>query len=175
MKGIVWWTAVVSCIPLALGGLRTLGQTPEPSRAPQEQSTPAPADSSYESFGIYANTAPRPSAAEPVATSLPLALQPGDRIALIGNTLFERSQLFGQFEALLHRQFPEHRLVVRHLAWSADAIGLQPRPDNFADTEQHLTHERADVILAAFGFNESFSGPTGLAEFQHQLQSYVRS
>ncbi|MEZ6114820.1 MAG: GDSL-type esterase/lipase family protein, partial [Pirellulaceae bacterium] len=128
---------------------------------------------SFDRFGIYEATAPRPQAIEPRATTLPLELRKGDRIALIGNTLFERSQLFGQFEALLHRQFPDHELVVRHLAWSADQIDLQPRPDNFADTFQHLKHERVDVIFAAFGFNESFAGPAGLVDFRQKLSTYV--
>src|SRR5205823_8203284 len=94
-------------------------------------------------------------------------------IALIGNTLFERAQEFGHFEALLQQRFPQHQLIVRHLAWSADAIDVQPRPANFADTEQHLRHEQADVIFAAFGFNESFAGEVGLEAFRKALSTYV--
>ncbi len=127
----------------------------------------------FEKFAIYEKTAPRPAKAQPIVTKLPLALSKGDNIALIGNTLFERSQEFGHFEALLHQQFPQHELVVRHLAWSADAIDVQPRPANFADTEQHLTHEQADVIFAAYGFNESFAGEAGLDAFRQKLTEYI--
>ncbi len=123
--------------------------------------------------GIYRKTAPRAGPAEPVATRLPLELEPGARIAYIGNTLLERARHFGHFEALLHQRHPRHRLVVRNLAWPADTPDLQPRPLNFADTEQHLTHERADVILAAYGFNESFAGEEGLAEFRRALSDHV--
>ncbi|MFN9039267.1 MAG: hypothetical protein ACK5YO_23415, partial [Planctomyces sp.] len=133
------------------------------------------ANDQFTRFGIYAATAPRATAADPVVTGLPLQLQPGDRVALIGNTLLERSQEFGHFEAMLHQLFPELNLVVRHLAWSADEIGLQPRPANFADTEQHLVHEKIDVIIAAFGFNESFAGEQGLPEFQRQLSAWLQS
>ncbi|GDX94160.1 hypothetical protein LBMAG46_41700 [Planctomycetia bacterium] len=133
------------------------------------------ANDQFTQFGIYAATAPRATAADPVVTGLPLQLQQGDRIALIGNTLLERSQEFGHFEAMLHQTFPELNLVVRHLAWSADEIGLQPRPANFADTEQHLVHEKIDVIIAAFGFNESFAGEQGLPEFQRQLSAWLQS
>jgi putative heme-binding domain-containing protein len=73
----------------------------------------------------------------------------------------------------VQKAFPDKQLVVRHLAWSADAIDLQPRPDNFADTQQHLTHERADVIFAAFGYNESFAGEKGLADFRKSLSQYL--
>ncbi len=127
----------------------------------------------YTPFAIYEQTAPRPSDVDPTPTTLPLVLKPADHIALIGNTLFERSQDYGFFEAYLHARFPTHHLQVRTLAWSADAIDLQPRPANFADTEQHLTHEKADVIFAAYGFNESFAGESGIADFRKQLGSFV--
>ncbi len=127
----------------------------------------------YEPFGIYAKSAPRAKSTEPIETKLPLRLNKRDRIAFIGNTLLERSQDFGHFEAMLQQAFPKHELVTRTLAWSADEIDLQPRPDNFADTEQHLSHEKADVIFAAFGFNESFAGEDGLPEFRKKLAEYI--
>ena len=92
---------------------------------------------------------------------------------MIGNMLLERSQHFGYIETLLHQRLPEHQLVIRHLGWPADTVQVQPRPDNFADVDQHLYHERADVILAAFGFNESFDGPDGADEFRKGLREQV--
>lgn len=130
-------------------------------------------DTDFTPFGIYAQTAPRAEKVQPTTTKLPLQLRSGSRIALIGNTLFERAQLFGVFESMLHQRFPEQQLIVRNLAWSADEVDLQPRPDNFADLEQHLTHERADVVLVAFGFNESFAGIAGLDGFQRSLSEFV--
>ncbi len=127
----------------------------------------------FEQYGIYQQTAPRPKSVKPVATQLPLKLHAGDRIALIGNTLLERMQHFGHFEALLQQTHTEHELVVRNLCWPADTPDLQPRPENFADVEQHLFHERADVIFAAFGFNESFAGEQGLPAFRKSLSSFV--
>src|SRR5262249_27111339 len=67
---------------------------------------PEARDPEFAKYAIYEQSAPRPAAAPPIATSLPLVLQPGDRIGFIGNTLFERAQLFGQVEALLHQRFP---------------------------------------------------------------------
>src|SRR5688572_21200236 len=43
---------------------------------------PEPRDPEFAKYGIYEQTAPRPQLAEPVATSLPLDLKPGDRVAL---------------------------------------------------------------------------------------------
>src|SRR5437899_2215487 len=66
---------------------------------------PQPRDPEFAHFGIFEQSAPRPTAAAPMATSLPLDLRPGDHIGFIGNTLFERAQLFGHIEALLHERF----------------------------------------------------------------------
>ena len=128
----------------------------------------------YLKYGIYAETAPRASTIEPQATRLPLAPQPNQRIMLVGNTLLERSQYFGYFEALIQQAYPNHELQVRNLAWSADTPDLQPRPANFADLEQHLTHEEADIIFLAYGFNESFAGEQGLESFRVALTDRIR-
>jgi glucose/arabinose dehydrogenase len=103
-----------------------------------------------------------------------LQLQPNDRIVLIGNTLAERMLYFGHWEALLHARFPEHNLVVRDLGWSADELTLRPRSKDF-DHHGHTLHDhKPDVIIAAFGFNESFGGEAGLAKFEKDLDDFVR-
>ncbi|HEY8548864.1 MAG TPA: alpha-glucuronidase family glycosyl hydrolase [Vicinamibacterales bacterium] len=102
-----------------------------------------------------------------------LVLQPNDRIILLGNTLAERMQHFNHFETLLMTRFPELQLTVRNLGWSADTITLQPRPLNFGDAAKHLREQKADVILAFFGLNESFEGETGLPQFERDLEAYV--
>jgi len=127
----------------------------------------------FSRYGLNLEAAPRPAACAPVATTLPLELRRGDHVCLIGNTLFERAALFGDIPATLHAAFPDKELVVRTLAWSADEVALAPRPDNFADLEQHLTFCQADVILAAYGFNESFAGPEGLPAFRDKLAAFL--
>ena len=142
------------------------------TKAAEVASTP-PADAEFTRYGIYESTAPRAKAATPVITELPLKLKKGDRIALVGNGLLERAQDHGYLEALLQQKFPHHNLSVRNLAWAADEVGLMPRPANFADLEQHLVHEKTDVILATFGFNESFAGEAGLPAFKQKLAAFV--
>lgn len=130
-------------------------------------------DPDFGKFGIYLKSAPRPERVEVTKTSLPLEIQKGSRIAYIGNTLLEREQYFGYIESGIQAAYPEANLVFRNLAWSADTPEIQPRPDNFADLEQHLTYEKIDIILASFGFNESFEGDEGLEAFRQSLTSYV--
>ena len=124
-------------------------------------------------FGRYAADAPRPSSTSAAITSLPLKIDSPVRITLIGNTLFDRANDYGYFEAYLHQKFATRKLVVRNLAWAADEVDLQPRADNFADLEQQLTVEKADIIFAAFGFNESFGGPEKAASFRARLTRFI--
>ena len=53
---------------------------------------------------------------------LPLEVKPKQRIALIGNTLFDRMRDYGQFEAMLQQRFAKEEIVIRNLAWSADEV-----------------------------------------------------
>jgi lysophospholipase L1-like esterase len=112
-----------------------------------------------------------PLAARAQAPSL--ELRPHDRIVFVGNTLAERMQHFNHFETLLMARFPAHQLSVRNLGWSGDTIALQPRPLNFGDATRHLTEQKADVILAFFGLNESFDDEAGLPAFERDLDRYV--
>ncbi len=103
-----------------------------------------------------------------------LKLEQGDHVCFIGNTLAERMQWDGYFETLLHARFPQHNLVVRNLGWSADEIKLRPRSLDFGSPDEHLTRQQADVVLLFFGFNESFAGPQGLAQFEKDLDELIR-
>lgn len=153
--------------------LKPLGEEKEDAKNRETGKENPKEDPSLEKYAIYEKTAPRPEMTDPVHTSLPLKLEKGDRIALIGNTLFDLMREQGQFESMIHTGFPGKDLVIRNLSWSADTINIEPRPENFADTEQHLRHENADVIFAAFGFNESFAGLDGIPDFRKDLSDYL--
>ncbi len=133
-----------------------------------------PKDPDLEQYAIFEATAPRPQPTAPAVTALPLKLRPDDRVVLIGNTLFDRGAGFGYFETRVQQQFPELRLRFRTLAWSADEIDLRPRPKNFGDLDQHLTAQQADVIFAAYGYNESFAGEAAIPEFRERLTGFLR-
>lgn len=104
-----------------------------------------------------------------------LELRKGDRIILIGNTLAERMQYYGHFETLLHARFPELELVVHNLGYSADELTLRPRQARFDDHGHTLKDEKPDVLIAVFGFNESFAGPAGLGKFKTDLENFIKT
>ncbi|MDP7050485.1 MAG: HEAT repeat domain-containing protein [Verrucomicrobiota bacterium] len=130
------------------------------------------------------------------AATKPLPLKPGDHVVFIGNTFAVRMGIFGHFETFLHCRFPEHKLTVRNLGWPADEITrldrplvdqtignrkwggseslLMPRPKGFGNLHKQLKNQKADLILACFGMNESFAGESGLAKFEADLDAFVR-
>ncbi len=111
------------------------------------------------------------SAAEPPK----LELHEGDHICIIGNTTATQMSLPGHnhFEEFLYQLHPSLDLVVRNLAWPADEVALRPRTDGFGTPDEHLAFSKADVIIAFFGFNESFKGPAGLEQFKSDLDAWI--
>ena len=103
----------------------------------------------------------------------PVELKKGDRIVLIGGTLAEREQYFGHVEAMLHATFPKLELTVRNQGFTADEVRFRPRSLDFGEPDKHLTMARADVIMAFFGFAESFDGPEGVATFEKELRDFI--
>lgn len=111
--------------------------------------------------------APAPSPAEGPE---PFEFRDGDRLCIVGNTFAERMALYGRFEARLQCAYPEKRLVVRNLGWSADEVGLQPRPLNFGSQDDHLRAQKASVVVMCFGLNEAYGD---LATFERDYDAMV--
>jgi len=130
--------------------------------------------------------------AAPTSDAVRLVLKKGDRVVFIGNTFADRMIDFGNFEAMLVARFPELELTFRGLGWSGDELTrvqlrlppnpyfrgehmnhLQPRPLNFGDMDTHLTKQKADVIFACFGMNESFRGAAGVEPFKSDTRALV--
>ncbi|BCX48224.1 hypothetical protein HAHE_21320 [Haloferula helveola] len=124
-------------------------------------------------YAITLKGSPRPGKAQPIATTLPIDPAKGTRIALIGNLLLDAERRNGHLETLLHQAFPDRELRIRNLSWPADEVDLQPRPDNFGDLDQHLLYFKTDLIIAAFGSNESFAGAEGVDEFGKRLDTFL--
>jgi len=103
-----------------------------------------------------------------------LDLRPGDHIALVGNALPDRMQHDGHFETLVQTKFAGQQLVFRNLAAAGDEVVLRHRSENFGTPDEWLKKVQADVVLAFFGYNESFNGPTGVAKFKTDLEGYLK-
>ena len=88
--------------------------------------------------------------------------QKGDHIILLGNTFADRMRHYGYFETLLQKNYPGLQLTLRNMGWSADEVGLQPRPLNFPGfgekafarplvskevTFQGFTHEGEKIVM----------------------------
>lgn len=102
-----------------------------------------------------------------------LELKKGDRICLVGNALGERMQHHNYWETLLHQRFSDKDLVVRNLCFPGDEPKTRIRSLNFGEPVSHLTHSNANVIMYFFGYNESFAGEEGLADFASDVTDVV--
>lgn len=81
------------------------------------------------------------------------APQNGDHIILLGNTFADRMRHYGYFETLLQKNFPGKQLTMRNMGWSADEVGLQPRPLNFpgfGEKTKRLTEGQKEVKFQGF-------------------------
>jgi len=104
------------------------------------------------------------------------ALEPkqGDHIAVVGHALADRMQHHGWLETLIYAKFPDHDLVFRNLAVAGDEVATWHRSENFGSRDQWLAKTKADVILAFYGFNESFAGDAGLDKFKQDLDKFLK-
>ena len=124
-----------------------------------------------------------------------LQLQKGDNIAYVGSGLADRQQHYGNLEALIHQANADKELVIRNLGFSGDEVHTRHRSDEVPTLEYFLdmkpgdlttksgnttvtyhagAHFHANVLLAYWGFNESFRGPDGLEEFKKNLDGFLK-
>ncbi len=131
---------------------------------------------------------PSASAIEPL-----VQLHKGDQVAIVGSGLADRQQNQAWFEALIHKAYPDAGLTIRNFGFAADEINVHPRSKDVPPIEWFLSMKKgdstppgkndviyqagtdfgADVIFAYWGFNESFRGPQGLADFKKNLADYL--
>ena len=122
----------------------------------------------------------------------------GERIVLIGNGLAERDVYYSRIETELSLRYPAHDLFFRNMGHVGDTPGFRPHPSRnsqwafpgaekfhpelkvhngqgfYPTPDQWLTHLKADTIVAFFGYNESFDGPSKVANFQAELDAWVQ-
>ena len=80
----------------------------------------------------------------------------GDTVAIIGNGLADRMQHDGWTETLIQSKAPGMELRFRNMSLTGDRPNSYPRSKGFTPMTQYLQLVKADVIIAMFGYNESF-------------------
>ncbi|TAF00798.1 MAG: dehydrogenase [Runella slithyformis] len=128
-----------------------------------------------------------------------LRIEQGTRIALVGNNLGSRMINYDFFETEMQLRYPANRLLIRNLCDGGDTPGFRPHSARFkpwafpgaerfqteyatdSESEGHfethdqwLTRLKADVIVAFFGYSESFQGAAGLANYKAELDAFVK-
>jgi mono/diheme cytochrome c family protein/glucose/arabinose dehydrogenase len=120
-------------------------------------------------------------------------------IVLIGNNLCSRMMNFGHFETEMQLRYPDSLLFIRNMCDGGNTPGFRPHSGRFSpwafpgaekfqtelanksrseghlETEdQWLTRLEADIILAFFGYNESFQGKEGLENYKSELDAFIK-
>ena len=128
-----------------------------------------------------------------------LKLRKGDHIVLIGNNLGSRMMNFGYFETEMHLRYPDSMLYIRNMSDGGNTPGFRPHASrkspwafpgaekfqtelaNYSDSQGHFETEdqwlsrlKADIIIAFFGYNESFQGEQGLENYKAELDAFIK-
>jgi putative membrane-bound dehydrogenase-like protein len=104
---------------------------------------------------------------------LPFKFNAGDNVAILGNGLPDRMQHDGWFETLLQSQLGGQQVRFRNLSASGDRLNSFPRSSGVPSITTYLQHVKADVVLAFFGYNESFEGKPD--DYKKLLVDFVRT
>ena len=80
----------------------------------------------------------------------------GDVVAIVGNGLADRMQHDGWTETLIQASSPDLQLSFRNLSLTGDRPNKFPRSKGFMAMNDYLKFVKANVIVAMFGYNESF-------------------
>ncbi len=94
---------------------------------------------------------------------------------MYGNSLIERLQEDGTFEALMHASQPNKKQQFRSMAYTGDQVHYRIRASRFGAHLSYLVKQwPADRVFMGFGMYESFAGQAGLEKFKKDLKSYVQ-
>ncbi|TWT91293.1 PVC-type heme-binding CxxCH protein [Stieleria varia] len=109
------------------------------------------------------------------ADSAKLSLSPEQKVAVIGNSLAERMNLFGDFETRFQLRNAGKKIQFRNFGWPADEVANRQRPNSYTTIDDPLKIYSPNVFLCFYGFNESFAGtsPETLAAFRDAYRQNI--
>ncbi|MFO1005923.1 MAG: GDSL-type esterase/lipase family protein [Planctomycetaceae bacterium] len=103
----------------------------------------------------------------------------GDKVALIGGTVIEREQNYGQWEAALTRNIPAKNVTFRNLGWSGDTVWaesrgiFEPAERGYALLIDLVKEQKPSVLVFGYGQVEAIEGPARLPAFIEQYERMV--
>jgi len=103
----------------------------------------------------------------------PFAFQKGDVVTILGNGLPDRMQHDGWLETLLQSELREQQVRFRNMSTSGDRPNSYPRSSGATSMTRYLQHVKADVVLAFFGYNESYDDKPD--DYKRQLLEFVKN
>ena len=134
-----------------------------------------------------------------IADSEKIPVKKGGHIVLLGNNLGSRMMNYDYFETEMQVRYPDSLLFIRNMCDGGDTPGFRPNANrnlpwafpgaekfqtefatnsnsegHFDTPDQWLAHLKPDVIIAFFGYNESFQGAVGLANYKAELDAFVK-
>lgn len=126
-------------------------------------------------------------------------ITPHSSIVLIGNNLGSRMLNYGSLETELQLRHPNDSLIIRNMCDGGDTPGFRPHSGRvspwafpgaekfqselaqnsgsegvFENPDEWLSRLEADIILAFFGYNESFEGAAGLENYKTELDAFIK-
>ena len=128
-----------------------------------------------------------------------LRIKKGDHIILIGNNLGSRMMNYGYFETEMQLRYPDSTLYIRNMCDGGNTPGFRPHSGRvspwafpgaekfqtelarnsdsqgfYESPDEWITKHKADIIIAFFGYNESFQGPEGLENYKAELDAFIK-
>ncbi|MBY5959592.1 HEAT repeat domain-containing protein [Membranicola marinus] len=128
-----------------------------------------------------------------------IAVEDNMNIVLIGNNLGSRMMEYGPFETEMQVRHPDRHLVIRNMCDPGNTPGFRPHSSrnspwafpgaeefqtefanpsgsrgHFPTEDEWITNLEADVIIAFFGYSESFQGEENLDNFKAELDAFIQ-
>jgi mono/diheme cytochrome c family protein/glucose/arabinose dehydrogenase/lysophospholipase L1-like esterase len=128
-----------------------------------------------------------------------LKVKQGSHIVLIGNNLGSRMMNYGHFETEMHLRYPDSQLFIRNMCDGGNTPGFRPHASrvspwafpgaekfqtelaqnsgsegHFETEDEWLARLKTDIIIAFFGYNESFEGKAGLENYKAELDAFIK-
>jgi lysophospholipase L1-like esterase len=95
--------------------------------------------------------------ATPTSERTAIEFKDGDKLVLLGNTVFEREQRYGAFEPRLALALGDTKVSVRNLAWSGDTVFgharsyFGPPEEGLQRLSGHLDMLKPTVVMRCYG------------------------